>query len=54
MNIEEGSLRPQLMDRFALSLDVQAPLAAEDRAFIIESRLRFDSAPERISRSISG
>src|SRR5580704_6181735 len=46
MNIEEGSLRPQFMDRFALSLDVQTPPAAEDRALIIESRLRFDSAPD--------
>jgi len=44
MNIEEGSLRPQFMDRFALSLDVQMPLAAKDRVLIIESRLRFDSA----------
>jgi magnesium chelatase subunit D len=25
MNIEEGALRPQLLDRFALSLDVEAP-----------------------------
>jgi magnesium chelatase subunit D len=54
MNIEEGSLRPQLMDRFALSLDVQAPLAAEDRAFIIESRLRFDSAPDKFRAASQG
>jgi magnesium chelatase subunit D len=46
MNIEEGSLRPQLMDRFALSLDVQTPVAAEDRALILESRLQFDAAPD--------
>lgn len=46
MNIEEGSLRPQLLDRFALSLDVEAPLAAEDRARIVESRLRFDADPK--------
>src|ERR1700691_1572009 len=32
MNIEEGSLRPQLLDRFALSLDVEASSAAEARA----------------------
>src|SRR5580704_1432494 len=42
MNMEEGALRPQLLDRFALSLDVEAPLAAEDRALIVGSRLRFD------------
>ncbi len=45
MNIEEGSLRPQLLDRFALSLDVETPRAAEDRALIVQSRLRFDSDP---------
>jgi magnesium chelatase subunit D len=45
MNIEEGALRPQLLDRFALSLDVEAPAAPEDRASIVESRLRFDADP---------
>ncbi len=45
MNIEEGALRPQLLDRFALSLDVEAPVAAKDRALIVESRLRFDADP---------
>jgi magnesium chelatase subunit D len=45
MNIEEGALRPQLLDRFALSLDVEAPLAAEDRASIVGARLQFDADP---------
>jgi len=45
MNAEEGLLRPQLLDRFALSLDVEAPSTAEQRAQIVESRLRFDTAP---------
>src|ERR1700683_1786327 len=45
MNMEEGALRPQLLDRFALSLDVEAPLAAEARALIVGSRLRFDTDP---------
>ena len=45
MNIEEGALRPQLLDRFALSLDVEAPSVAEDRAIIVNSRLRFDADP---------
>src|ERR1700735_5173108 len=49
MNIEEGALRPQLLDRFALSLDVEAPVAAEDRALIVGSRLRFDVQPAAIS-----
>src|SRR5580700_9787837 len=46
MNIEEGTLRPQLLDRFALSLDVETPRAAEDRARILESRLQFDADPD--------
>jgi len=46
MNIEEGVLRPQLLDRFALSLDVETPRTAEDRALIVESRLRFDADPQ--------
>ena len=45
MNIEEGVLRPQLLDRFALALDVEAPLDPTDRALILDSRLRFDAAP---------
>ncbi len=45
MNLEEGSLRPQLLDRFALSIDVQAPRNAKDRARIVEARLQFDADP---------
>src|ERR1700722_13823916 len=45
MNIEEGALRPQLLDRFALSLDVEAPLHPGDRARIVDARLRFDADP---------
>jgi magnesium chelatase subunit D len=45
MNIEEGALRPQLLDRFALSLDVEAPLNPQDRARIVDARLRFDADP---------
>src|SRR5271156_1206321 len=45
MNIEEGALRPQLLDRFALSLEVEAPLDTAERALIVGSRLRFDADP---------
>jgi magnesium chelatase subunit D len=53
MNIEEGILRPQLLDRFALSLDVQTPQTAEDRALIVESRLQFDADPEVFCREFA-
>ena len=51
MNIEEGALRPQLLDRFALSLDVEAPLAAEDRALIVGACLQFDVDPVAFCKS---
>jgi magnesium chelatase subunit D len=51
MNVEEGALRPQLLDRFALSLDVNAPLSVEDRAQIVEFRMRFDEAPALFCRN---
>jgi magnesium chelatase subunit D len=45
MNMEEGALRPQLLDRFALSLEVEAPVDPESRAMIVGSRLQFDADP---------
>lgn len=52
MNSEEGGLRPQLLDRFALSLDVEAPADPEDRAQIVESRMSFDADPEAFSSGL--
>ena len=45
MNLEEGQLRPQLLDRFALALDVCAPHLAEERKEILVRRLCFDDDP---------
>jgi len=42
MNPEEGSLRPQLLDRFALVVDVEAPMDPAIRASIVDRRLSFD------------
>jgi len=42
MNPEEGSLRPQLLDRFALVVDVEAPLDPAIRAAIVDRRLSYD------------
>lgn len=52
MNSEEGGLRPQLLDRFALSLDVEAPTDPQDRAQIVESRMSFDADPEEFSSAL--
>ena len=45
MNPEEGDLRPQLLDRFALSVDIQGLAEAADRVEIMERMLQFESKP---------
>ncbi len=42
MNPEEGELRPQLLDRFGLCVEVRAPAAVEDRVESVRRRLEFD------------
>jgi magnesium chelatase subunit D len=42
MNPEEGSLRPQLLDRFALSVTVAASLDPAERQAVIERRMAFE------------
>jgi magnesium chelatase subunit D len=42
MNPEEGTLRPQLLDRFALVADVDAPMDPAVRAAVLERRLAYD------------
>ncbi|NDJ75080.1 MAG: AAA domain-containing protein [Chloroflexi bacterium] len=43
MNPEEGELRPQLLDRFALSVDVRGLPNAGDRMAILERHIAFDA-----------
>jgi magnesium chelatase subunit D len=45
MNPEEGTLRPQLLDRFALSVDVSAPLDPVQRQTVLERRRSFERDP---------
>src|SRR6202051_3877481 len=42
MNPEEGSLRPQLLDRFALSVTVDAPRDPAERQLVMERRIAFE------------
>ena len=44
MNPEEGELRPQLLDRFGLAVDVKAPDDPILRAEIVRRQLAFDAA----------
>jgi magnesium chelatase subunit D len=46
MNPEEGELRPQLLDRFGLSVDVMASTDPDERAEAVRRRLAFDADPE--------
>ncbi len=46
MNPEEGELRPQLLDRFGLAVDVQAEHDVEVRAEVVRRRIAFDRDPE--------
>jgi Mg-chelatase subunit ChlI len=43
MNPEEGDLRPQLLDRFALSVDIRGIRDARERVQIMERNLAFES-----------
>jgi len=45
-NPEEGELRPQLLDRFGLSVDVRTVREAELRVQIVEQRSDFDRDPQ--------
>jgi magnesium chelatase subunit D len=45
MNPEEGTLRPQLLDRFALAVDVRATLDPVMRQTVVERRLAFEKHP---------
>ena len=45
MNPEEGELRPQLLDRFGLAVDVTAPHDAQLRAQVVRRRIAFEAAP---------
>ena len=47
MNPEEGDLRPQLLDRFGLSLDIKGERDVKRRAEVVKRRVEYDLDPER-------
>ena len=49
MNPEEGELRPQLLDRFGLCVEVSSEQALESRVELMVRRERFDTDPEGFS-----
>ena len=46
MNPEEGELRPQLMDRFGLAVEVRSSREPDERVAIMKRRAAFESDPE--------
>lgn len=51
MNPEEGELRPQLLDRFGLSVTLDNPADPQLRAAILRARLRFDADPSALAQA---
>ena len=51
MNPEEGELRPQLLDRFGLTVEVAAPRDPELRAEVVRRRMAFDVSPAAFAAS---
>ncbi|MCR8895594.1 VWA domain-containing protein [Gordonia amicalis] len=45
MNPEEGELRPQLLDRFGLAVDVAAGKDLDERVEVVRRRMAFDADP---------
>ena len=45
MNPEEGELRPQLLDRFGLSVEVRTPTEIADRITVVKRRDAFERNP---------
>jgi magnesium chelatase subunit D len=54
MNPEEGDLRPQLLDRFGLAVDVRASTDPVERAAAVRGRLAFDADPGRAAAAMAG
>ena len=45
MNPEEGDLRPQLLDRFGLAVEVDGVFQSEERREVVRRRMSFEASP---------
>ena len=54
MNPEEGELRPQLLDRFGLAVEVRASRDPAERAEVVRRRLAFEADPAGFARAYAG
>jgi len=51
-NPEEGELRPQLLDRFGMSVEVRTVREAKLRVQVVDQRTAFDNDPESFNDSV--
>ncbi len=54
MNPEEGELRPQLLDRFGLAVEVRAARDVSTRAEVVRRRLAFEDDPDGFATAWAG
>ncbi|MHA6795418.1 putative cobaltochelatase [Pseudonocardia bannensis] len=54
MNPEEGELRPQLLDRFGLTVEVRAARDVDTRVEVVRRRLAFEADPQGFAASWDG
>lgn len=54
MNPEEGELRPQLLDRFGLCVEVKGLAEPAQRQEVVRRRLAFEDAPEKFAALYQG
>ncbi|MEM6109277.1 magnesium chelatase subunit D family protein [Mycobacterium sp. 050272] len=54
MNPEEGELRPQLLDRFGLTVEVHASRDVEVRAEVIRQRMAYEADPDGFATRYGG
>lgn len=53
-NPEEGELRPQLLDRFGLCVEVRTAVDLEERVRVVESREAYERDPARFAAACEG
>jgi magnesium chelatase subunit I len=51
-NPEEGELRPQLLDRFGMSVEVRTVRDPELRVQVVDQRTAFDADPDRFNEAV--
>src|SRR6185437_10370380 len=54
MNPEEGELRPQLLDRFGLTVDVHASRDVDTRVLVIQQRMAYEADPDGFAERYAG